>query len=94
MNQTMKAVIRIAEHESMKTVLMPAINITKNEIEWDKIEIKSLSGGQRTAIAWAYAIWTGNQVETSNGMRDPFEGFRSMDRDLQFSIIGALAVLA
>ena len=93
MSKAMKAVMMIADHPAMKDVLKPALDIERDEVHWDKIAVGGLSGGQRTAIAWAYAIWTDSQIDLSNGMRDPFEGFRSLDRDLQFKIIGALAQL-
>jgi hypothetical protein len=89
----MKAVLMIAGHPAMKDILMPAIEIERDEIRWEKISMGGLSGGQRTALSWAYAIWTDSQIDPSRGMRDPFEGFRSMDRDLQFKVIGALALL-
>jgi hypothetical protein len=94
MSNEMKAVLMIAEHPAMKDILMPAIDIDRDEIRWDRIDMPGLSGGQRTALSWAYAIWTGSQIDPSTGMRDPFDGFRSMDRSLQVSVIGALAVRA
>ena len=93
MSNAMKAILMIAEHKVMKDVLKPALDIERDEIHWDKIDRGGLSGGQRTAVSWAYAIWTDSQIDLSKGMRDPFEGFRSLDRDLQFKIIGALALL-
>lgn len=92
MTNTMKAVLMIAEHRTMKDIMMPAIDVERDEIRWNKIDPVGLSSGQRTALSWAYAIWTSAQVDLSKGMRDPFDGFRSMDRDLQLSVIGALAV--
>ena len=91
MSSAMKAILMIAEHPAMKDILMPAMDVDRDEIHWDKIDPSGLSGGQRTALSWAYAIWTDAQVDSSTGMRDPFEGFRSMDRALQFCVIGALA---
>jgi hypothetical protein len=90
MSKAMKAVLMIAEHPAMKDILKPVMDTERDEIRWKDIEIGVLSGGQRTALAWAYAVWTGSQVDAASGMRDPFEGFRSMDRDLQFRVVGAL----
>ncbi|MDR3608440.1 MAG: hypothetical protein P4M08_13815 [Oligoflexia bacterium] len=90
----MKAVLKIAENPKMKNILMPVINLDAEEIYWDKIQMASLSGGQRTAISWAWCIWACSQVATPSEMRDPFEGFRGMDRDLQLSIISALVTRA
>ncbi len=94
MSAAMKAVLKIAENPKMKNILMPVINLEAEEIDWDKIQMASLSGSQSTAIAWAKCIWSCSQVEPSSGMRDPFEGFRGMDRDLQLAIISALVTRA
>ncbi|CAM6002798.1 unnamed protein product, partial [Sphagnum balticum] len=59
----------------MKDTLKPAIDTERDEIHWDKVDMAGLSGGQRTAVSWAYAIWTDSQVDLAKGMRDPFEGF-------------------
>jgi hypothetical protein len=93
MSKAMKAVMMIAEHPAMKDVLKPVLDVERDEIRWEKIEHGVLSGGQRTGLSWAYAIWTDSQIDLSKGMRDPFEGFRSLDRDFQFRIVGALALL-
>ena len=77
MSNAMKAIVMIADHKAMKDVLKPALDVERDEIHWDKIDMGGLSGGQRTAISWAYAIWTDSQIDPAKGMRDPFEGFRS-----------------
>ena len=52
----MKAILMIADHKAMKDVLKPAIDVERDEVRWEKIDFGVLSGGQRTAISWAYAI--------------------------------------
>ena len=91
MTNQLKAVLMIADHSALSGCLKPAINIETETIYWDKINYAALSGGQQTAISWAYSIWTDSQAPAEKGYRDLFDHFGSLDRELQQIILTAFA---
>ena len=91
MSIQMKAVMMIADAPSLKENLGAVIDTVEETIHWDELDYHSLSGGQQTAISWAYLIWTDRQASTELKFRDPFEGFGSLSRELQQVILTAYA---
>lgn len=95
----------IANYPAVKPHLLPYIDEAKEDIHWDKMGYGGLSGGVKTAISWAYCIWTdraipsvyleGNPKDDDSDFirnwRDPFEGFGAMDSELQMLCLNALA---
>lgn len=63
-------------------------------IQWHALNYGVLSGGEKGAITWAYAIWC-DVSPTSQGeqkyWRDPFDGFCTLDNGLQDIILRAFA---
>jgi hypothetical protein len=106
MTRQMEAILIIASDPRLKAILSPIIDQENEEIHWEKLNYGVLSGGIRTAVSWAFCIWTDGQVPRSayddnqtlpdpmcleNGWRDPFEGVGMMDRSLQVLVLKALA---
>ena len=88
MSRQMEAVLMIAENPVIRTHFLAVIDVKREEINWDDFPYGVLSGGQKAAVSWVYAIWTDGPVP--EGWRDPFEGFGVMNRDLQGTVIKAL----
>jgi hypothetical protein len=55
----------------------------------EKWNVRGLSGGERTAASWAYAIRLAKLPP--NGWRDPFEGFSILDVQVQAYILRVFA---
>jgi hypothetical protein len=93
MTKQMQALLTIATHPSLEEVLLPAINISREEFNLQKVKYETLSTGIQTAVSWAWCIWKDMQTSnTDEGIRDPFEGFGNMSRDLQRLVLHALLV--
>lgn len=88
MSRTLEAVLMIARYEAMRNCLLPFINIEKEEIDWN-FDYNAFSGGQQTAISWAYRLWT-DEPPSKRGYRDLFDGFGGLDRELQATILNAV----
>ena len=91
MTKQLKAILIIAENPKLKKIFDPVIDIDRKMINWDAINYSSLSGGEKTAVSWAYSIWTDSQPPNEKGFRDLFEDFASLDREIQQAILTALA---
>lgn len=89
MSRQMDAVLIIARHVTMASVLLPAIH--DDEIEWDAIQYEQLSAAQKIAVSWAYAIWRDSFTDNERGYRDPFSDFDVLDDDLKQVILQAFA---
>ena len=90
MSRQMEAVLMIAAHPVIKDALMPIIDVAKEEIHWGDFNYGVLSGGQKAAVSWVYAIWQDQSPDAVRHFRDPFEGFGVMSRELQALVVKAL----
>lgn len=85
----LKAVLEIANASpQLRNDLLPVIDQEKEDIHWGRLG-SGLSGGVLTAVAWAKAIWSG---EVDKDGRDLFEGFGSLDVQVQRAILRAITV--
>lgn len=101
MTKQMEALLMIAKNPVVSRILMPAINIESEEVRWEAVSVGGLSGGEKAAISWAWCVWNDRQIPEMKSedytasreefWRDPFEGFGTMNRDLQTTILAALA---
>ena len=99
MTKQMMALLMIAEYPYLRQVLMPSIDIQSEEFHIEKIQYGTLSGGQKTAVSWAWCIWKDCQIPTErggyglsieSGARDPISGFGALDKPLQQVILKSL----
>jgi hypothetical protein len=74
MTRQLEAVLMIAEAvPSVRNRLLAVIDQRNETIYWEDLNYGVLSGGEKAAVSWAYAVWTDAPVP--DGWRDPFEGF-------------------
>jgi hypothetical protein len=97
-NNQIKAIEILLEHPIYQHFLGPVYDRNNQTCHFDKINYGVLSGGERAAISWAFAIWEDKQPPKQDYqdwpgylMRDPFEGFGVMQTDLQQIILRAFA---
>lgn len=89
----MQAVLVLCEHKGIEKVFAGKINIERDEIDWNKIAYGSLPGGYQVAVSWAYALFCDEVKNLEEfGYRDPFDGFSTMDRDIQVLVFKAMAL--
>lgn len=81
-------------------ILGPAFNRERETLHFDQIDYGVLSGGERAAISWAFAIWEDKQSPKLEKdwqewpgyeMRDPFSSFGVMDFFRQKVVLRAFA---
>jgi hypothetical protein len=80
------ALDRLAEHSSFMGFLDVLATSRAAPETWST---KGLSGGQKAAVSWAYAIRTA-KLPPEN-WRDPFEGFSILDMDMQAFVLRVFA---
>jgi hypothetical protein len=80
------ALWRLAEHPSFISFLDVLATRQGSPESWNT---GGLSGGQRAAVSWAYAIRQG-KLPPEN-FRDPFEGFSILDMEMQAFVLRVLA---
>lgn len=64
-------------------------------IRWQDLNYGPLSGGEKAAISWVYAIWcdvSPNIPSEQITWRDCFEGFATMQSDLQITLLEAFQI--
>lgn len=91
-SSNMKAVIVLASHENLRPIIEPALNIERDSINWEALGYGSQSGGLQTVLSWAYCIFCDELPPKEWNYRDPFEGFFSLDRDIQILVLKAMSV--
>lgn len=90
-SSNMKAVLVLASHKNLKPILEPALNIERDSINWERFGYGGQSGGVQTALSWAYCLFCDELPPKDWGYRDPFDGFFSLDRDIQVLVLQAMA---
>ena len=80
------ALDRLAEHPSFMSFLDGLAHGQATPENWS---MPGLSGGQKTAVSWAYAIRTGSLPPEK--FCDPFEGFSTLDMDMQAFVLRVFA---
>jgi len=88
----MKAVLVLASHRILRAILEPAINVERDSIKWESFGYGGQSGGVQTALSWAYCLFCDELPPKEWNYRDPFEGFFSLDRDLQVLVLKAMSI--
>lgn len=91
-SSNMKAVLLLASHKSLKPILEPALNIERDSIKWELFGYGGQSGGVQTVLSWAYCLFCDELPPKDWNYRDPFDGFFSLDRDLQVLVFQAMAI--
>ena len=89
----MRAVLIICENPRIGARVKPYLNIERDTMDWEGLMAvnKGADGGLKTALSWMYCLWCDNLPPKSFKLRDPFDGFGSLDRDVQLLIIKAMA---
>ena len=80
------ALDRLAEHPSLMDFLDVLATGRAAPKDWNT---RGLSGGETTAVSWAYAIRAAKLPPET--FRDPFEGFSILDLEMQAFILRVLA---
>lgn len=97
MTRQVEAFLMLAEYPLLKPILIPRLDVKRETVQWHEINYGVLSGGQRTALSWAWCIWNDTglpsdwQEYPGYQMRDLFSSFGNMNQDLQCLILKALA---
>lgn len=91
-SNNMKAVQIMCQHKEIGKILLPLLNIERDEIDWKRISYAGLPGGFQAAISWVYAVFCDHAPPEDWVYRDPFDSFFAMDRDLQMFALQALAI--
>lgn len=102
MSRQTQAIEILLQHPLFERLLGPVYNAERETCQFHLIHYGVLSGGERAAISWAWAIWEDRQVPKREAdpdwkewpgylMRDPFEGFGVMDTALQILVLRAFA---
>ena len=88
----MKAVQVLAEHKWLNKIITPALNIERDEIDWESFGYAGQPGSIQTILSWAYCLFCDVLQPKDWGYRDPFDGFFSLDRDIQVLMFKAMAL--
>lgn len=91
-SSNMKAVLTLAQHKNLRGILVPALNVERDSINWDSFGYHGQSGGVQTVLSWAYCLFCDELPPKDWNYRDPFDGFFSVDRDIQVLIFKAMAL--
>lgn len=102
MSRQVEALKMLLTDELFQRLLGPVFDAKGEMCHFDRIPYGVLSGGERAAISWAYAIWEDRRPPTRESdtdwkewpgylMRDPFEGFGVMDWTRQQLVLEAYA---
>ena len=86
-SRQMQAILMLAEYPLLAPFLKPVIDVENETVDFDQIDYGLLSGGGKAAVSWAHSIWVDKVIP---GLRDPFDGFGVMNRDLQRLVLMAL----
>ena len=89
-SSNMKAVLVLARHKDLESIITPALNIERDSIDWSRFGYSSQSGGVQTILSWAYCLFCDELPPKYWGYRDPFVGFFSLDRDIKVLILQAM----
>lgn len=90
-SSNMKAVLVLTQNKNLEGILKPVLNIERDSIKWDSLNYGGQSGGIQSALSWAYCFFCDELPPKEWNFRDPFDGFFSMDRDLQALVLQAMA---
>lgn len=90
-SSNMKAVLVLASHKNLQPILEPALNIERDSIDWNRFGYGGQSGGVQTVLSWAYCLFCDELPPKDWNYRDPFDGFFSLDRDIQILVLQAMA---
>jgi hypothetical protein len=88
----MKAVLVLTRHKVLGKILTPALNIERDSINWQHFGYGGQSGQIQTVLSFVYCIFCDSLPPAHWGFRDPFEGFCSLDPDIQVLLIESMAV--
>lgn len=91
-SSNMKAVLTLAQHKNLCGILVPALNVERDSINWELFGYGGQSGGVQTVLSWAYCLFCDELPPKDWNYRDPFDGFFSLDRDIQVLIFKAMAL--
>lgn len=91
-SSNMKAVLVLAQHKNLRPILEPALNIERDSINWELFGYGGQSGGVQTVLSWAYCLFCDELPPKEWNYRDPFDGFFSLDRDIQVLVFKAMSV--
>lgn len=89
----MKAVLVLAQHKYFGPIIKPALDVERDSVDWTALGYGGQSGGTQTLISWCYCLFCDELPPKEWGYRDPFEGFGSLDRDIQVLLFQAQAAL-
>lgn len=87
LSRQMQALLIIAGQSAVADILLPLLDIAHDDVCWDVLDYKVLSGGQKAALSWAWVIW---HDRVNPKWRDPFDGFGIMGASLQEAVLDAL----
>ena len=89
MSQQMKAVMTIiAACDDINRYASPHIDLRSDKIDWDAIFKVRWTTSQKTALAWAFALWRDETRPRIN----VFENAPAMDRELQVAVLHAIMI--
>jgi len=87
-SQQMRAVLLVLNADPfLMEAVTPFINFETESIYWDKIQKLPLCSGHKSAVRWAYGIWT-DEMPKGNC----FGGALNMSAFLQVAILEALCL--
>lgn len=87
-SQQMRAVLLILNADPfLMEAVTPFINFETETIHWEKIQKLSLCSGHKSAVRWAYGIWT-DEMPKGNC----FSGALNMSPFLQVAVLEALCL--
>lgn len=88
----MKSVIELLNNSYIRSNLATAIDVDSDIIYWDKFNYHSKPSSLQTVISWIYCLYFDEIPPLDWSYRDPFDGFFSLDRDIQTLIFKAMAI--
>lgn len=96
LSQQERAILHLLEDSLFAQILRPVCIGRKGspgitDIFFSRLEYGVLSGGEKTAVSWAYAIWR-DEVNQDPDWRDPFDGFGILSLARQKRILEAMAI--
>lgn len=90
-SSNMKPVLILAQHKNLRDILVPALNIERDAINWELFGYGGQSGGVQVVLSWVYCLFCDELPPKDWNYRDPFDGFFSLDRDIQVLVLKAMA---
>jgi hypothetical protein len=90
-SMNMRPVQKICEYGPAGDLLLPLMNIEKDEIDFKKIDYPELSDELKTAMSWIFHLFCDCAPDSETwGYVDPFSNLQKIDFDLKVRIIQAI----